>query len=96
MPRASAGPHHPTVISVNGEIDVVKVSAMRQKIDAAIEAGHIHVLVDLTAVRFMEATLLHALLAGRKSCVESGGSLSVTVLSPSARARLQGPPRPPG
>lgn len=91
MPRASAGARHQTVISVRGEVDVANVASMRREIDDAIEAGHVHVLVDLTAVTFLRATLLHALLAARTSCVEHGGSLSVTVVSQKARALLQTP-----
>jgi anti-anti-sigma factor len=74
----------PTVIRVSGEIDLSTVSGLSDDLHRAVLTGCTHLLVDLTAVTFMGAALVNALVAGRNACRDRGGSLYITLSSANA------------
>lgn len=51
-------------IVLAGELDMANVDELEQAIDEGIEAGARDFIVDLSAVEFIDATTIHALLRG--------------------------------
>jgi anti-sigma B factor antagonist len=52
------------VVHVTGEIDLFTAPQLGQELSRAISSGHRTVVVDLTAVSFMDSACVHALLNG--------------------------------
>lgn len=64
-----------TVVHVAGEIDVYTVSTLRDRLDAVIERGEHHLVIDLSAVTFMDSTGLGVLVGRLKLVRAVGGSM---------------------
>jgi anti-sigma B factor antagonist len=64
-----------TVVHVSGEIDVYTVSALRDRLDSVIERGEHHLVIDLSAVTFMDSTGLGVLVGRLKLVRAAGGSM---------------------
>ncbi|MCF2527175.1 STAS domain-containing protein [Yinghuangia sp. KLBMP8922] len=60
-----------------GEIDQDSVPALRDVLEAVLDTGCLGLHVDLTAVRFIDSSGLHVLLASRDRLHERGGVLTV-------------------
>ena len=52
------------VITVSGELDIATVPALRDRLDAALETGTRRLVIDLSAITFLDsvalATIVHA------------------------------------
>ena len=64
-----------TVLSVEGEVDLYTAPAVRDAALAAIESGVDHLVLDLTAVPFMDSSGLGVLVTVLKEAREMGGTL---------------------
>ncbi len=64
-----------TVVHVAGEIDVYTVAVLRDRLDAVIERGDHHLVIDLTGVTFMDSTGLGVLVGRLKLIRGAGGSM---------------------
>ena len=64
-----------TVVHVAGEIDVYTVAALRERLDAVIERGEHHLVIDLSGVTFMDSTGLGVLVGRLKLVRGAGGSM---------------------
>lgn len=62
---------------VSGEVDMASVSALRMQLRDLIVDGSSHVLVDLSAVSFMDSAGLAALVATRKHARVLQGSFGL-------------------
>ena len=72
-----------TVVTVSGEVDVETAPALKERLDQVDRsAGEQAVVVDLTAVTFIDSTGLGALIGVRKQCVEAGRDLRLVVGEP--------------
>jgi anti-sigma B factor antagonist len=76
-------------VSISGEIDIATCQAMRNALGAGIGRGPVHLEVDMSAVTFMDASGIGALLAARRQAVDAGGSLTLRAPSSAVR-RLTG------
>jgi anti-anti-sigma factor len=65
-------------IRLAGEHDIATAPDVSRRIDAALEAGVSCVRVDLDAVTFLDASLLGALVRGRRRCAAHDARLVVT------------------
>jgi anti-sigma B factor antagonist len=63
-------------VTANGEIDLMSAPDFRATLDRACADGAA-VVVDLSAVEFMDSSGVHALLEARKATMASGGSLVI-------------------
>lgn len=72
-----------TVVSVEGECDVVSSPALRDALAAA--SGGLGVVVDLTRVTFIDSTGLGVLIIGQKRVERDGRAFRVVVSSPHIR-----------
>ena len=66
-----------TVLSIEGEVDLYSAPAVRDAALAAMDSGVDHLLLDLTAVRFMDSSGLGVIVACLKGLREMGGDLAV-------------------
>jgi anti-sigma B factor antagonist len=80
------------VLEVVGEVDVGTVARFRQGLgtarEAAQQAGHGRVVVDLAGVPFMDSSGLGALVSAHKRAVADGGTVEVSGAQRVVRAML--------
>lgn len=70
-----------SVIGVSGELDVYTAPALEEVLGDLVDAGKIKVVVDLSAVSFMDSTGLGLLIKALKWTRENGGALEVVANS---------------
>jgi len=68
-----------TVVNVAGEIDVYTAPVLREELAALIDAEHTQIVVDLTAVPFMDSTGLGVLVGALKKVKTLGGDLRLVI-----------------
>ncbi len=68
-----------TVVDVTGEVDVYTAPALRERLIALVESGRTDLVVDLTAVRFMDSTGLGLLVGVLKRIRGLGGQLQLVI-----------------
>ena len=66
-----------TVLSPHGEIDFATGPQLKDAISERLDAGEVHLVVDLLDVEFIESTGLGALIGGRRRALALAGSLSL-------------------
>ncbi|GAT66294.1 STAS domain-containing protein [Planomonospora sp. ID91781] len=68
---------HPAcaVISVSGDLDKVSAPQLEKVISEVLGAGHVHLIVDVSALGFCDSTGVWLLLAGLRRSFEAGGWL---------------------
>jgi anti-sigma B factor antagonist len=76
------------VLAAGGEIDYAASPQLRQRIDERIEAGGRRLVLDLTAVTFVDSTAIGVLVGSVMRLHELGvGSLSVVCAEENTRVR---------
>ena len=70
---------------IKGEFDAFCVAQLRQRLDEAIDRGCIDFVVDASAVTFVDAGGLGALVRLRNTVAPLGGTLVVSAASPRFR-----------
>lgn len=68
-----------TVVDVTGEVDVYTAPALRERLTALVESGRTDLVVDLTAVRFMDSTGLGLLVGVLKRIRGLDGQLQLVI-----------------
>ncbi len=68
-----------TVVAVGGEVDVYTAPVLDDSLSALIGSGRVLLVVDLTAVDFLDSTGLGVLVKALKRVREHDGSLDVVV-----------------
>ena len=66
-----------TVVCVGGEIDVYTAPKLRDKITELVADGSYHLVVDMSAVEFLDSTGLGVLVGGLKKVRTHDGSLEL-------------------
>ena len=59
-------------LTVRGELDIATAPALRDRLDAAIKAGKHRLVLDLSALDFIDSVALATLVHARKELPESG------------------------
>jgi anti-sigma B factor antagonist len=62
---------------VGGEVDLSTAASLRARIDEIIAGGAGRLVIDLSAVGFMDSSGLSALVAGLKAMRVAGGELTI-------------------
>ncbi|HEX6887883.1 MAG TPA: STAS domain-containing protein [Candidatus Nanopelagicales bacterium] len=70
-----------TVLAASGEVDVYSAPDLDQAIGEALATGHRHLVIDLSAVTFLDSTGLGVLVKGLKGARDAGGWLRLVVIS---------------
>jgi anti-anti-sigma factor len=68
------------VMTAAGELDIATVPALRRRLDAVIDAGAKRLVLDLSAVSFMDSVAMAAILHARTR-LSDGGRLAVVIPS---------------
>lgn len=68
-----------TVVDVTGEIDVYTAPALREELTSLIDNENTDLVVDLTAVSFMDSTGLGVLVGALKKVRTLGGDLRLVI-----------------
>ena len=66
------------VITVNGELDIATAPTLRDRLDTAIEGGTRRLVIDLSAVSFLDSVALATIVHAKQRLAEDG-SLAVAV-----------------
>ena len=75
-------------VCIDGEIDIATLSVFGEAVEACTASGEQHLVLDMSAVQFMDSQGLHMLLAAVDAMRERGGSLVVASPSPAVRRLL--------
>jgi anti-sigma B factor antagonist len=70
-----------TVLAVGGEIDVHSAPELRGAVTEVVDGGVTALVVDLSAVQFLDSTGLGVLVEAHKALSETGGTLDVVCSS---------------
>jgi anti-sigma B factor antagonist len=71
-----------SLINLEGEVDVYTAPQLKQQIISLLDAGAQHIMVDLSAVEYLDSTALGVLIGGLKRLRERDGSLDLICPSP--------------
>jgi anti-sigma B factor antagonist len=66
-----------TTIVLGGDLDMCAAPAIRDALRRAVDAGSMHVIVDLANATFVDSTAIGALYEAATRLRESGGRLSL-------------------
>ncbi len=77
------------VVAVRGECDVFSADVLRTELMRQVEAGRVHVVVDLTGVTFIDSTGMGVLLRARGRLAACDGRLELVVGEGSMRRLLR-------
>ncbi len=81
--------HNVTVLYLTGDVDMQEVTTFRQTLKSAVEAAQRGVIVELTAVPFMDSSGIAVLIEGLKWSREKSQPFILTLLSPSVRMVME-------
>lgn len=86
LSEAPAATHDTTtgavVVDVCGDLDLATVARMRERLENAMAARPQHLVVDLSACAFVDASALAMLLEAHRRTCRSGGVLTLRGCSP--------------
>ena len=77
------------LLQINGEIDMATGPELRQRIVQYVQEGHVHIIIDLAEVDFIDSTGLGVLIGGLKRTRSHGGDLQCIGLSESLKEMLK-------
>jgi anti-anti-sigma factor len=66
------------VLTVNGELDIATAPTLRARLDTAIEGGARRLVIDLSAVSFLDSVALATIVHAKQRLAE-GGRLAIAV-----------------
>ena len=73
------------LLKIIGEIDMATGPELRQRIVQYVQEGHLHIILDLAKVDFIDSTGLGVLIGGLKRTRSHGGDLQCIGLSESLK-----------
>ena len=73
------------VLHLRGEFDTYYCRALQEEIDALLESGVVHVVLNLRLVKFINSTALGAIIKSSKALGAKGGKLVLSRPSPFCR-----------
>jgi anti-sigma B factor antagonist len=76
-------------MSVAGEIDLYTAPRLQSELMAAINGGHVRLVVDMSGVDFCDSTGINVLLAAHRHARERGGELALARPGSATRKVLQ-------
>ena len=71
-----------SIIDLDGEVDVYTAPQLKQQIITLLDAGVKRVIVNLTAVEYLDSTALGVLIGGLKRLRERDGTLDLICPNP--------------
>lgn len=74
-----------SIIDMEGEVDVYTAPQLKQQIINLLDGGVLHIVVNLSAVEYLDSTALGVLIGGLKRLRERNGSLDL--ICPNSRIK---------
>ncbi|MFY9344583.1 MAG: STAS domain-containing protein [Planctomycetota bacterium] len=72
-------------LTLKGEFDTFYCPALMQEVEALVERGVNHLILDMRLVKFINSTALGAVIKAHKRCRAEGGDLVIAQASPFVR-----------
>jgi anti-sigma B factor antagonist len=69
------------ILTLAGRLDAVHAVELKSRLKRLVADGHIHLIVDLTDVHFIDSSGLSALVSGLRAAGEAGGTLRLAGLN---------------
>ncbi len=73
------------ILTLKGEFDTFYCPALMQEVEALVETGVSHLILDMRLVKFINSTALGAVIKAHKRCRAEGGDLVISQPSPLVR-----------
>lgn len=70
------------ILHLEGELDTYNCGQLRSVVVEQVEQGHNQIIVDMTAVEYIDSTGLGSLVGGLKRVSERGGSMRIICDNP--------------
>jgi anti-sigma B factor antagonist len=86
--RESAGEPY-TLVEITGEADVTNTEQLRRLLDDEVTQQPRVMIIDLSGLRFMDSSALHALLRANRSLDRQGGVLALVSPQPAVAKILR-------
>jgi anti-sigma B factor antagonist len=67
-----------TVVKLSGEADITVSGKLRDTLDAEVSRQPGRLIIDLSALRFMDSSALHVILVAGKTLAARGGAMALT------------------
>lgn len=77
-----------TVVALRGDLDIASVPAVRERLLSLLRPGASRLVIDMSAVRYADASGLVALVSTRRRAVLLGGTLHLAALQPEVARAL--------
>lgn len=77
------------VVRLSGEFDLRCADEVRERLEALIDAGHLHLALNLKGVTFIDSSGLGVLLGRYRRLKQLGGRLVVVGATPAVRRILE-------
>jgi anti-sigma B factor antagonist len=75
-------PSDTVVVALGGDLDIASVPAVRERLLSLLRPGASRLVIDMSAVRYADASGLEALVSTRRRAVLLGGTLRLAALQP--------------
>lgn len=72
---------HVTALHLDGRLNMVAAPRLKAAVDASVQGGRARLVVDMSAVTFMDSSGLGALIAGLKRARQGKGDLRIAGVS---------------
>jgi len=82
IPTAMAGHDGAVIAALGGDLDIAAVPAVRERLLGLLRPGAIRLVIDMSAVRYADASGLEVLVNTRRRAVLLGGTLRLAALQP--------------
>ena len=69
------------MVSLSGDLDIDSSTEFSTRVDAVTAAAAVHVIVEVSGVRFIDSSGLNALVVSARATADRGGSLVVAAPS---------------
>jgi len=76
------GPGAIPVVTVDGEVDLVRAPLLLERLSHAARAGSPWIVLDMSGVTFLDSTALGVVVIADQRCRDHGGALRVVITHP--------------
>jgi anti-anti-sigma factor len=83
-----AGHRSPVIVTLGGELDIVSAPAVREELLSLLRPGASELVIDLSAIRYADASGFAVLVGTQRRAVLLGGSLRLAALQPEVASVL--------
>jgi len=77
------------LLRVRGRLDAVTAPDLKERLKQLAAGGHVHLVLDMTTVSFVDSAGLAALVSGLKVTREAGGTIKLAGLGRQARTAFE-------